>query len=280
MIELPESNTLARQINEILVGKRITSVQAGASPHKFAWYHGGPADYAERLVNNHFISARGVGIFVEITLSKVMLLFSDGVNQRWHPSAGPIPKKHQLLLGLDDDTFFSASLSMYGGLYCWEHKEPFENFYYTVALEKPSPLTERFDLAYFSGLLSPTEVQSLSLKAALATKQSIPGLGNGCLQDILWQAHLHPKRKTSTLTEDEIQALFSSLKNTLAEMARQGGRATEKDLFGKPGGYPVVMCAASKGQPCPQCGTPIFKEAFMGGSIYTCRVCQPLDAQE
>jgi hypothetical protein len=35
-------------------------------------------------------------------------------------------------------------------------------------------------------------------------------------------------------------------------MTHLGGRSTEKDLFGEPGGYPVVMCAAYNGRPCPQ----------------------------
>jgi hypothetical protein len=48
-------------------------------------------------------------MFVEISLTNAMLLFSDGVNLRLHPQAGPVPKKHQLLLGLNDETFFSAS---------------------------------------------------------------------------------------------------------------------------------------------------------------------------
>jgi formamidopyrimidine-DNA glycosylase len=59
-------------------------------------------------------------------------------------------------------------------------------------------------------------------------------------------------------------------------MTRLGGRSTEKDLFGEPGRYPVMMCAANLGSPCPQCGTTIQKEAYLGGSIYTCSQCQPL----
>jgi formamidopyrimidine-DNA glycosylase len=276
MIELPESNTYARQINETLTGKTVTSVVAAASPHKFAWYYGDPADYTERLTGGEIFSARGLGMFVEISLSNSMLMFSDGVNLRLHPEAGPISKKHQLLLGLDDETFLSASLSMYGGVYCWDKEVDFDYSYYTVAKEKPSPLSDDFDEAYFEGLLSPDAVQKLSLKAALATEQRIPGLGNGSLQDILWQANLHPKRKTNTLSDEEAHALFTSLKHTLAKMTHMGGRSTEKDLFGQPGGYPVVMCAAYNGRPCPQCGTIIHKESFLGGSIYTCSLCQPL----
>jgi formamidopyrimidine-DNA glycosylase len=275
MIELPESNTLARQINENLAGKTVISVVAAASPHKFAWYYGDPVNYANRLTGGEILSARGLGMFVEISLTKAILLLSDGVNLRLHPAAGPIPKKHQLLLELDDDSFFSTSLSMYGGVYCFETGIEFDYSYYNIAKEKPSPLTEAFDQAYFEELLAPDGVQKLSLKAALATEQRIPGLGNGSLQDILWHANLHPRRKTSTLSNEELHALFTSLKQTLDDMTRMGGRSTEKDLFGKTGGYPVVMCAAYNGRPCPKCGTIIHKESFMGGSIYTCSSCQP-----
>jgi len=276
MIELPESNNLARQINETLVGKTITAVVAAASPHKFAWYYGDPTDYPDRLLDNKIVSARGLGMFVEISLTNAKLLFSDGVNLRLHPEAGLVPKKHQLLLGVDDETFISASLSMYGGVCCWNNEIEFDDPYYNIAKEKPSPLTDSFDEAYFERLLAPDAVQKLSLKAALATEQRIPGLGNGSLQDILWQANLHPKRKTNTLSDEEIHALFTNLKHTLVKMTRMGGRSTEKDLFGQPGGYPVVMCAAYNGRPCPKCGTTIHKESYMGGSIYTCSHCQPL----
>ena len=276
MIEIPESNTYAKQISEMLAGRRITSVAAASSPHKFAWYYGDPADYGKRLIGSEFISARGLGMFVEVTLSNATLLFSDGVNLRLHPKAGPIPKKHQLLLGLDDGTQFSAYLSMYGGVYCWDSSKEFDYSYYNIAKEKPSPLTDEFSETYFLQILSPEEVQKLSLKAALATEQRIPGLGNGSLQDILWGAKLNPKRKVNALSDQEIGDLFSRLKNTLKEMTALGGRSTEKDLFGEPGGYPVVMSAANKDEPCPRCGTAIKKESYMGGSIYTCATCQPL----
>lgn len=276
MIELPESLTYARQITETLTGKTIHSVVTAASPHKFAWYHGDPADYAQRLEGSTFISARGIGLFVEVTVSQATLLFSDGVNLRLHPQAGPIPKKHQLLLGLDDDTHLSASIAMYGGVICWDRTDEYENSYYAIAKEKPSPLINTFSETYFKELLAPETVQKLSLKGALATEQRIPGLGNGCLQDILWNAQLHPKQKTGSLSDKEVSRLYTSLKETLTKMTEMGGRSTEKDLFGNPGSYLVVMCAANKDQPCPRCGTPIKKEAYMGGSIYTCETCQPL----
>jgi len=275
MNELPETHTLAKQIQENLIGQTITRVTAAASPHKLAWYHGDPADYPERLIGNTIASVSGHGMMVEIALSRSTLLFSDGVKLRLHPTAGPIPKKHQLLLNLDDGRFLSASISMYGGLFCWDQGAAFENIYYDVAREKPSPLTDAFDEVYFHQIIKPEAVQKLSLKAALATEQRIPGLGNGTLQDILWNAKMNPRRKLNTLNDAELGILFNSLKQTLEEMTRLGGRSTEKDLFGEPGGYQVVMFAKNKGKPCPRCGGEIIKEAYLGGSVYTCQTCQP-----
>ena len=274
MIELPEANNLAQQINQSLVGKTISSTIAAQSAHKFAWYNGDPADYPAILEGSTLLSARGIGMFVEITLSNCTLLFNDGVNLRLHPAAGPIPAKHQLLVNFSDGTSLSASVAMYGGVVCWEKSATYDNTYYQTALSKPSPLSDSFDEEYFQALVAPAAVQKLALKAVLATEQRIPGLGNGCLQDILWSAQLHPRRKLNTLSLEENGRLFQNLKETLKAMTELGGRSTEKDLYGQVGGYQVRMCAESNGKPCPRCGTEIKKEAYMGGSIYTCPVCQ------
>lgn len=274
MIELPEANNLAQQINQSLVGKTISSTIAAQSAHKFAWYNGDPADYPAMLEGNTLLSARGIGMFVEITLSNCTLLFNDGVNLRLHPAAGPIPAKHQLLVNFSDGTSLSASVAMYGGVVCWEKSATYDNTYYQTALSKPSPLSDSFDEEYFQALVAPAAVQKLALKAVLATEQRIPGLGNGCLQDILWSTRLHPRRKLNTLSLEENGRLFQNLKETLKAMTELGGRSTEKDLYGQVGGYQVRMCAESNGKPCPRCGTEIKKEAYMGGSIYTCPVCQ------
>jgi formamidopyrimidine-DNA glycosylase len=57
-------------------------------------------------------------------------------------------------------------------------------------------------------------------------------------------------------------------------MADQGGRDTEMDLFGCPGGYKTILSKFTVDKPCLVCGTVIKKEPFMGGSIYYCGGCQ------
>ena len=128
----------------------------------------------------------------------------------------------------------------------------------------------------FDNIISAQEVQKLSLKALLATEQRIPKLGNGVLQDILFNARMHPKKKVSALAGKEKEILFNSVKTTVSAMAAHGGRDTDLDLFGNPGSYKTILCKNTVNKPCPVCGTAIKKEAYMGGSIYYCEKCQRL----
>ena len=83
---------------------------------------------------------------------------------------------------------------MFGGLGAFPEGK-LDNTYYKAAKEKTSPFSSAFDKAYFDRIISAEDVQKLSLKALLATEQRIPGLGNGILQDILFNVKMHPKKK-------------------------------------------------------------------------------------
>jgi formamidopyrimidine-DNA glycosylase len=96
------------------------------------------------------------------------------------------------------------------------------------------------------------------------------------LQDILWTARVHPRRKLNTLSAFDKGNLYEAVKQVLSAMTVQGGRDTERDLFGRPGGYATILSKNTVDTPCPNCGMPIRKEAFMGGAVYTCATCQPL----
>jgi len=275
MLELPEALTIARQINETVAGKRIVNVIAAYSPHKFAFYHGDPQGYNTLLSGKTVEKAKGYGGMVEIKAGSAIVLTGDGINLRYHKLDEGRPEKHQLLIEFEDSSAISGSVQMYGGIWCFNEGE-FDNPYYKVAKEKPSPLTDEFDRTYFLKLINLPDAQKLSAKAFLATEQRIPGLGNGVLQDILWKAKIHPKRKIKSLKDEDRETLFDSLKWTLSTMTELGGRDTEKDLYGNCGGYKTMMSKNSAGFPCLACGGFIKKENYMGGSIYYCEKCQVL----
>jgi formamidopyrimidine-DNA glycosylase len=272
MLEIPEAAVMARQMNTTIQNKTIAQAVAAQSPHGFAWYCGDPAGYPALLNGKTVGCTVNRAGQVEISVQEVVLLFSDGVNLRFHTSAQEQPAKHQLLIEFTDGTALSGTVAMYGGLACFP-QGTYDNPYYQMACQKPSPLTEDFSSAYFADLFQ-TDTEKLSLKAFLATQQRIPGLGNGVLQDILYNAGLHPKRKVATLDADDRAKLYFAVKNTLEEMTRCGGRDTERDLFGNAGGYVTQVSKNTVGQYCPRCGQVIQKQAYLGGSIYFCPSCQ------
>lgn len=262
MIEIPEANVLSMQLNKTVTGKRINNVTTLQSPHKFAWFNKDPQNYKNMLIGKVITKTEAVAGYVEITIEDVVLLFGDGVNLKYHGIEDKRPQKHQLLVEFDDFTAISASVQMYGGLWCFNIRE-FDNSYYLHAKESISPISEEFNREYFNTILSAPKAEKLSAKALLATEQRIPGLGNGTLQDILFNSKIHPKKKVSSFTEGDKDNIFNSIKSTLKEMTQQGGRDTEKDLFGNLGGYITKLSKNTANKPCKICGTPIIKESFV-----------------
>ena len=274
MIEIPESTTIAMQLNETVRGKKICRVITNASPHKFAFYHGDPADYNALLAGQVIGDSFGIGAMIEITAGDRRVVLGDGANLRYYDDSGKTPSKHQLLLELDDKSALVCTVQMYGAVLAFM-EGIYDNKYYLVVKEKPQPLADAFDRVYFDTLRTEGS-DRISAKAFLATEQRIPGLGNGVLQDILFHAGIHPKRKMGTIREIEFDRLFRSVKDTLAEMTRLGGRDTEKDLFGSAGRYRTLLSKNTVGKPCPVCATDIQKTSYLGGAVYWCPMCQPL----
>lgn len=179
MIELPESNTISRQIEDTLKGKKIKDAVTAQSPHGFAWYSATPEEYREILIGKTIEGAHAVAGYVEIDLSDGWRLdFNDGINARYVEDASKLPKKHQLLLEFDDGTFLVCTVQMYGGMMLFKDCEN-ESSYYLVAKEKPTPLSDSFDYTYFTGIVENSK-PTLSAKALLATEQRSPVSGTAC----------------------------------------------------------------------------------------------------
>jgi len=272
MIELPESKNIARQIKDNLSGKTIMNVTANKTPHKLAWFSGDTSAYHDKLADKTIIDTNSYGGMVEIVIGDMHLVFFDGANLRYFTQNEKMPNKHQLQIEFDDFSSLVCSVQMYGGILLFDETDG-DNEFYHFAKTKVSPLSDGNTEDYFFGLMDGVK-QTYSIKAFLATEQRYPGLGNGVLQDILFNAKIHPRRKLNTLSHDEKKAVYNSVEQTLFEMTANGGRDTEKDIFGCPGGYKTKLSAKTINQPCLDCGNKIVKESFMGGNIYFCPVCQ------
>ena len=92
----------------------------------------------------------------------------------------------------------------------------------------------------------------------------------------MFDARIHPKTKLNALSDPQKETLFHSVRGILRRMTDEGGRDTEKDLFGSPGGYRTILSKNTWKYPCLVCGGGIVRQAYLGGNVYFCPHCQPL----
>lgn len=276
MIEYPEAVTIARQVNEALCGKTIAECVRGNAPHKFAFYNRPPEEYAAILEGRTIGTAYDQGSLIYIPAEPDFTLVFGGGGERilWHRDAAALPARHQFLLRFSDETYLTVTVQMWGSaqLYSPSELPVNKNFY---GCDMVSPLSPEFDESYFLRLFDglPAGCKD-SIKFFMISKPGVWGVGNGYLQDILFRARLHPRRRALDTSLEERVKLFRATVDTLRAAVEAGGRQSELDLYGWPGGYPKILDSSSAGQPCPECGAVIEKIQFMGGASYYCPVCQ------
>ena len=275
MIELPEAIVIARQMDAALKGKRIVSGDRGNASHKFAFSSGTSEEYAAIFAGQTVggSTAHGMAILTEIGAEHTLVLGGGGERILLHASVETLPKKYQLFLHFAGDAYLTVAISGWGNTLLLPRAEAGRHQH--VQEKRITPLDDAFTWDYFQTLFAALAPESkASLKYFIISEPGAWGIGNGCLQDILFHAKLHPKRRAVETSEDERQALYTSIRETLQRMVNQGGRNDEVDLYGQPGGYQRILYSKSAGEPCPNCGAPIEKAAYLGGSIYFCPECQ------
>ncbi len=275
MFELPEYTILAKQIEKTLVGKKIKKGNLGNSPHKFVWYNRTPEKFT-RLTRGKAIGHPCVQerwLIIPLGPKYNLVLGECGGKILYHPSGSPLPAKYHLWLEFADGSSFTVTTQMWGAMELFEASKEQERQY--IKGMRPTPVDKAFTFAYFSGLIDELlKGEKRSAKGLLTQDQLIPGLGNASVQDILFRAHLSPRRPLSELSRGQRRDLYDAIQQIVHEIIEEGGRNDETDLFGQPGEYVRLMDSAAAGKPCPECGTTVQKMQYLGGACYFCPKCQ------
>jgi formamidopyrimidine-DNA glycosylase len=120
----------------------------------------------------------------------------------------------------------------------------------------------------------------MKLKAFLMDQSLIAGIGNIYSDEILFAAGLRYDRMTDSLTSQEIRRLYRAVVETLHEAIKYGGSTLADegyvDLNGRPGEFQEHhKVYARDRQPCRRCRrNPVSKAKFQGRTTYFCEVCQ------
>lgn len=274
MIELPEARVIARDLEKKIKGKKIVDVGGNYTDHKFTFYYGKPDTWKKKLIGKKITNIIPRNFYVEIEIEEYKLVFRDGTNIRYFDD-WKSPERSKLLIEFDDGSFINVTVQMYGCIALFKTGEQLNDSYskyYQYELDGIGVLDKRYTQDYFMKMAKDNE--KLSAKALLATEQRILGIGNGVVQDILFNARIHPKRKIKDLTDKQIEDLYNSSVETINKMIDEGGRDTEKNIYGEAGRYKTILCSKTYKNNCPKCSGIIKKENYLGGSIYYCPSCQ------
>lgn len=117
MLEIPESHTIAEQLNETIKDKKIISVATDNHPHKFASYYDDPKGYNDLLKGKIIEKSSAYGGLVEIIAEDTKVVFGDGANIRYSSNNDEIPKKNQLLIKFEDLSSLACSTQMYAQIH-------------------------------------------------------------------------------------------------------------------------------------------------------------------
>jgi len=137
----------------------------------------------------------------------------------------------------------------------------------------PDPFSEEFTVEYLASALS----RKAKVKGLLLDQSLVAGLGNIYVDEVLFSAGVHPTRKASTLTADEIHSIHAATRDILGRAIELRGTTFDSyhDAFGETGMFQHHLKVFTRaGEPCSQCGTTIVKSRVAGRGTHTCPACQ------
>jgi formamidopyrimidine-DNA glycosylase len=272
--ELPEVETIRRQLASSLPGRRVEHLDAS---------------WAKTLVGRTMPveGAGGLTISGVFRRGKVLVLSLDeGVAILIH-----LRMTGQLLLDERADLegpMTRAVISLDRGRLVFNDQRKFGRIVVLPSrLVDEDPLVGRLgpeplDAAFGAEVLGIQlgRHRSLSVKAALLDQSTIAGIGNIYADEALFGAGIHPARRCDQLDREEIARLSRVVVEVLRTAIAAGGSTLRdyRDASGGSGRYLEMATVFGRtGLPCRRCGSPIVKIRVAGRGTHLCPTCQPED---
>ncbi|HOR42743.1 MAG TPA: bifunctional DNA-formamidopyrimidine glycosylase/DNA-(apurinic or apyrimidinic site) lyase [Atribacterota bacterium] len=138
------------------------------------------------------------------------------------------------------------------------------------------PLDDKFTFQIFFDLF---RNKKGGIKSQLMNQKYITGVGNIYANEALFQAGIHPQRKSDSLTDQELQKLYFAIKDTLKRAILCDGTTmadeSYRNIWGKPGNFAEhILVYGKKNGHCPICGNPLSLIRIENRSTFVCTACQ------
>jgi formamidopyrimidine-DNA glycosylase len=111
------------------------------------------------------------------------------------------------------------------------------------------------------------------IKGVLTNQTFVAGIGNAYADEICWQAGIYPFRRRPSLSDEEVERLYLSMRSVLLDaietLRERVGEAVDVEV------RDFLAVHGKAGQPCPRCGSPVSKVTRARRTTNFCRTCQP-----
>src|ERR687886_321184 len=111
------------------------------------------------------------------------------------------------------------------------------------------------------------------IKPLLLDQKVVSGIGNIYVDEILYDARLHPRRKANTLSEGEWEDLYKAIRSNLAAGVEHRGTTVRlfRDVLDRPGEHQNYLRVFEKhGGPCSGCEGEVVREKVGGRPSHFC----------
>jgi formamidopyrimidine-DNA glycosylase len=283
--ELPEVETIRRQLDASLIGRSVSSVETRW--HKsFTGRRADPGAVVGRPVTRVWRRGKvlgidtdgGISLLTHLRMTGQLLLEPVGTpRDTLSPRDTRSPRDTsatRVVFGFDDGSrLYFNDQRKFGRLVVLPTADVAADP--LLARMGPEPLEPGFDAGALGAGLA--RHPSMSLKAALLDQGVVAGIGNIYVDEALWHAGLHPQRRCGAVRRPAAAALRDGIVTVLSEGVARGGSTLRDyvDSRGRRGGYlDIAAVYGRSGQPCRRCSTVIVKITVAGRGTHLCPSCQ------
>lgn len=277
MPELPEVETIRRDVEKGFVGKRIKSVDVTGV--RSIRRHADVAQFATQVEGHKLVRTqrRGKYLLLYLDNGSAIVVHLGMSGQLLHADAKEPKPKHTHVVF----TFAGAGQlrfvdpRTFGEVFVASH-DRLEEALPELAHLGFDPLEDPMAWPTFAQLLKERRTK---LKPLLVDQRFVAGIGNIYADEILFAAGLRPDRASESLTPQELRRLYRSMVETLSEAIKHRGSSLAdeqyRDLFGDVGEYQRLHNVYDReGQACPRCRALIVRIKSSGRSTFYCPRCQ------
>jgi formamidopyrimidine-DNA glycosylase len=121
------------------------------------------------------------------------------------------------------------------------------------------------------------------IKPLLLDQKVVAGIGNIYVDEALFDARVHPRRKANSLSGQEWEALYAAIRSNLAAGIEHRGTTFSlyRDVRGCKGGHQEHLRVFLRdGKECPRGNGNVVKESVGGRATFVCPACQLEDGPE